>query len=117
VDAGTLVMGLPLYGRAWQDKRLATALRFTNVQDLLSETQSAVRYAPELGPSFEYEESVVVTVFYDDIRSLREKLALYQSRGIEAVSFWRVGQGPPELWSSIDAVGVEGAPATGDDGA
>lgn len=116
VDAGKLVMGLPLYGRAWQDKRLATALRFTNVQDLLSETQSEIRYAPEEGPSFEYEESVVVTVYYDDIRSIGEKLALYRDRGVAAVSFWRIGQGPPELWGSIGVVGMDRVPATGEGG-
>jgi spore germination protein len=106
VESGKLVMGLPLYGRAWQDKRLAKALRFENVQDLLTETQSAIRSAPELGPSFEYAESVVVTVFYDDLRSTMEKLELYRERGVSAVSFWRIGQGPPELWSAIDNKGV-----------
>jgi hypothetical protein len=41
-------------------------------------------------------------VFYDDNRTIREKLDLYRGRGIAAVAFWRIGQGPPELWNSID---------------
>jgi spore germination protein len=109
-----IVMGLPLYGRAWQDKRLATALRFQNVQDLVAEKQSTTEYSPELGPHFEYPEDVVVTVYYDDLRSLMEKLRLYRGRDIAAVSFWRIGQGPPDLWSSIDAAGAGAAPAAGD---
>jgi spore germination protein len=113
VENSKIVMGLPLYGRAWQDKRLATALRFENVQDIVAETNSAVSYAPESGPSFAYAENVVVTVFYDDIRSLMEKLRLYQARDIEAVSFWRIGQEPPELWNSIEAA-VEGASLAGE---
>jgi spore germination protein len=116
VDAGTLVMGLPLYGRAWQDKRLATALRFGNVQDLLTETQSEIRYSSEQGPSFEYEENVVVTVYYDDLRSIMAKLALYRDRGIGAVSFWRIGQGPPELWSSVGYTAPPEVPAAEDPG-
>ncbi len=117
VESDKLVMGLPLYGRAWQDKRLAKALRFENVQDLLAETQSAVRNASDLGPSFEYAENVVVTVFYDDLRSTMDKLLLYRERGVSAVSFWRIGQGPPELWSGIEHAGVGTVTAASDSGA
>jgi spore germination protein len=106
-----LVMGLPLYGRAWQDKRLAKALRFENVEDLLAEEAIAAGYTPELGAHFDYSEDVVVTVFYDDLRSIMDKLWLYRSRGIGSVSFWRVGQGPPQLWSSIGRDGTGTTPA------
>ena len=104
-----IVMGLPLYGRAWQDKRLARALRFRNVQDLVAQTGSTPSYASELGAWFEYSESVQVKVFYDDARTLREKLDLYRGRGVMAVAFWRIGQGPPELWSMLEQ---SDAPAT-----
>jgi spore germination protein YaaH len=109
-----VVMGLPLYGRAWQDKRLAKALRFENVEDLLAEETVAADYTPELGAHFEYPEDVVVTVFYDDLRSIMDKLRLYRSRGIGSVSFWRVGQGPPELWSSIGTPPPRDTSAEGD---
>jgi spore germination protein len=102
IPAGKIIMGLPLYGRAWQDKQLARALRFENVQDLVEQTGSEVGYESATGASFSYTETVVVSVFFEDARSLGEKLGLYQARGIPAVSFWRVGQGPPELWNSMD---------------
>jgi spore germination protein len=101
VPGDKLVMGLPLYGRAWQDKRLARALRFRNIQDIVAEKKSTPNYASELGAWFEYSENVVVKVFYDDSRTILEKLQLYRSKNIASVSFWRIGQGPPELWSSI----------------
>ncbi len=97
-----IIMGLPLYGRAWQDKPLARALRFENTRDLVAQTGGEVGYASETGPSFSYTESVVVNVFFEDARSLGEKLALYAARGVPAVSFWRIGQGPPELWNGMD---------------
>ncbi len=97
-----IVMGLPLYGRAWQDKKLARALGFKNVQDLVAEKNSRTNYESELGAYFEYSENVVVSVFYDDDRSLMEKLQLYRGRDISSVSFWRIGLGPPQLWTSID---------------
>jgi spore germination protein len=102
-ETGKIVMGLPLYGRAWQDKRLSRALRFKNVQDLVAETKSTPSYASELGAYFEYSENVVIKVFYDDTRTILEKLTLYEAKSISSVSFWRIGQGPPELWSSIES--------------
>jgi len=63
-------------------------------------------------------------VFYDDDRSIMEKLRLYRARDIGSVSFWRIGQGPPQLWSSIERADSKdapaaggGAPAAGDSGA
>jgi spore germination protein len=109
-----IIMGLPLYGRAWQDKRLARALRFRNVQELVAEKQGSTSYALELGAYFEYSENVVVKVFYDDERSLLDKLRLYRAREVDAVSFWRIGQGPPGLWGSIGSIGpVQEPPAGG----
>ena len=116
VGIGKLIMGLPLYGRAWQDKSLARALRFENVQSLVLEKNSATDYTPELGAWFEYSETVVVSVFYDDVRSIMDKLLLYRDRYITAVSFWRIGQGPPQLWDSI-AVAVAAPASTADQSA
>jgi spore germination protein YaaH len=58
-----------------------------------------------------------VTVFYDDHRTILEKLRLYRARGIDSVSFWRIGQGPPQLWSSIDAAATKEGPAAAGSGA
>ncbi len=102
VGSDKIVMGLPLYGRAWPDKRLARALRFKNVQDIIAEKNSTSSYASELGAYFEYSENVVVKVFYDDERSIMEKLQLYKAKSIDAVSFWRIGLGPPGLWNNIE---------------
>jgi spore germination protein len=105
--ADRAVMGLPLYGRAWPDKALSRALRFAGVQDLIAEKEAAPGYDPGQGPSFEYTESVTVRVFYDDERSLGDKLRLYKEKNVGAVSFWRIGQGPPGLWAGLE---LEGRP-------
>lgn len=110
IDA--IVMGLPLYGRAWQDRKLARALRFRNVQDIVAEKKTPTSYTSELGAYFEYSENVVVQVFFEDERSLLEKLRLYSDGGITAVSFWRVGLGPASLWQSIEIAGPASAPAS-----
>jgi len=110
IDREKMVMGVPLYGRAWQEKRLARALRFRNVQDIVAEKKTETKYSSELGAWFEYSENVVVKVFYDDERSLMEKLNLYKARNIDAVSFWRIGLGPQALWNSIETTGSAATP-------
>jgi spore germination protein len=102
VGSDKLIMGLPLYGRAWQDKRLSRALRFKNVLDIIAEKNSTSSYASELGAFFEYTENVVVKVFYDDERSIMEKLQLYRAKNVTSVSFWRIGLGSPGLWNIIE---------------
>lgn len=115
IENAKIIMGLPLYGRAWQDKKLAKALRFKSVQDILSEKQSQTSYSSDLGAYFEYSENVVVKVYYDDYRSLMDKLHLYKAKNVSAVSFWRIGQGPPELWSNIENSGSQTISARADD--
>jgi spore germination protein len=111
VPLDKIVMGLPLYGRSWQDKKLARALRFQGVQDLLTATNGTPDYTPEAGAHFEYSETVQVSVFYDDARTIQDKLRLYQRKKIRSVSFWRVGQGPPEVWDGIERAGAAAAAA------
>jgi len=99
-----IVMGLPLYGRAWQDKKVSRALGFEGIQNIMTEKKPAASYKSDLGPNFQYSENVNVTVYYDDVRSLREKLLLYQSRNVKSVAFWRIGLSPSDLWDSVGTV-------------
>jgi len=105
IETGKVVMGLPLYGRAWQDKRLAKALRFRNIQDLVVEKRKRPGYTSELGAYFDYSENVVIKVFFDDKRSMQDKLDLYSERNVSTIAFWRVGLGSPGLWSELEAIG------------
>jgi spore germination protein YaaH len=108
VPPGKLVMGLPLYGRAWQDRNMNRALRYRQVEELLRNGKKPSVSRTESGPHFEYEDTVKVTVFYDDADSLLRKMRLYREAGVRAVSFWRIGQGSRELWRHL-------VPETGDE--
>jgi len=96
-----LVIGLPLYGRAWQDRTLARALRNRHIDDLIESRKATPSYSPETGCYFEYDERVTVRVFYDDIESTRRKLELCRDKNIDAAAFWRMGQGSSGLWPHI----------------
>ncbi len=116
MDNAKIVMGLPLYGRAWQDKKLARALYYEGVQNIIAEKNIKTSYQSELGSFFEYSEKVVVKVFYDDLRSITEKLKVYASKNVGSVAFWRIGLGPPDLWDMLEnaqdaSTGLLGFPA------
>lgn len=95
-----LVMGLPLYGRSWQDREHSRALRYPQVREMLEKKRSA-RRLDDGAPGFRFEDRVSVRVYYDDVDSLHEKLSLYRVKGIGAVSFWRMGQESRELWDTL----------------
>lgn len=52
-------------------------------------------------PFFEYQQPATLKVFYEDVQSLSAKLTLYRNAGVEAAGFWRIGQGPHELWQRV----------------
>jgi spore germination protein YaaH len=93
-----LVMGVPFYGRAWTDKRLARAYKHSAVLEIIDE-QRIDDVERESGvPWFTYEEIVSVTLYYDDIVSLAARLSMYRDAGVLNVAFWRLGQEDPAVW-------------------
>ncbi len=96
-----LVMGIPLYGRAWQGKKINRAVTYHQAVELAKQSQDKNDRSVDRGPSFEYTEKVRVRVFYEDKASIHAKLRLYKSYNIPSVAFWRIGQGPRELWDTI----------------
>ncbi len=96
-----LIMGLPLYGRAWQEKRYDKALRFSHIEHILSNYNIAKTEDEEYGIRFEFEVPVRVIGYYENAASILAKLKVYASMGITGVSFWRVGQEDKNLWERI----------------
>jgi spore germination protein YaaH len=90
IPAEKLVMGLPLYGRAWQDRNYARALNRKLVSDIIAEVGAAPEYSSAQGSTFSYEKTVKVTVYFEDQRSIDEKLQLYR-KSVKGVAFWRIG--------------------------
>ncbi len=106
VPPDRLVMGIPLYGRAWQERKVNRAVTHRRAVELARRRLKKQAGPAEHGPSFEYVEQVTVKVFYEDTGSIHEKLRLYESHRVPAVAFWRIGQGPPGLWRTIVIGGV-----------
>lgn len=105
VHGNKVVMGLPFYGRAWQDVNFARSLKYRNVEDLAKQKDDIALLSRGY-PSFSYNENVKVSVYFENRLSIIEKLSMYKSKGIKSVGFWRIGQNPHDIWDYL-SVGDE----------
>lgn len=101
VPAEKLVMGFVVYGRAWREKVLKRpSMSHAETVALMSEVgKTASRDAD--GPHFTYQTPARMQVFFEDTRSLLEKLRRLESAGVMGATFWRVGLEPHDLWPHI----------------
>jgi spore germination protein YaaH len=96
-----LIMGIPFYGRAWGDFNPSRAYYYTGIERIMRE-QGKPEIRRENGiPTFDYQIPVSVTVYYEDDYSLATRMEMYQSLGVAAAGFWRLGQETPAVWKTV----------------
>ena len=94
-----LVMGPPLYGRAWYNRNESCSISAGQARILMSKKSAINEYTAENGIKITFRDSDVI-VFFDNIDSTKEKLTLYNAY-VDSVGFWRLGMDRPELWEEI----------------
>jgi spore germination protein YaaH len=95
-----LVMGLPLYGRAWYNRIESCSISAGQAGALMTKKSAVSGYSAESGIKITFRDSDVI-VFFDNVDATREKLLLYSSY-VDSVGFWRLGMDRPELWGEIN---------------
>ncbi len=109
VPADKLLLGIALYGREWTNNghRLeARTMPYPETRSLLDRLSLTPQWdETHRSPWFEYRTGGTVrSVWYENARSLHEKLKLlerYQLRGFAA---WRLGMEDPRIWSMVSAM-------------
>jgi spore germination protein YaaH len=96
-----LIMGLPFYGRSWGNIAPNRAFYHSGIERIIRE-QGVKDVNRENGiPTFKYNTSLLVTVYYEDAYSLSTRLEMYKKMGVSAAGFWRLGQESRAFWSVI----------------
>ena len=95
-----LVMGIPLYGRAWADANHHRALIYSTSQRLIENHNAEVRRENGI-PTFNYNVNIGVRVYFEDEYSLSSRMEMYKSMNVRAIGFWRLGQETPRMWNIL----------------
>jgi spore germination protein YaaH len=103
VPPAKLLLGLPLYGREWDETAHATTAHSLAYKDLkrFLEDPASDRQWDDLSRTtwFQlHEDEMLRTAWFDDARSLREKLKLVQLHHLRGYAAWRLGMEDPEFW-------------------
>jgi len=98
-----LVMGIPFYGRSWQEKSFNRSVRTGKLEELLSKENIVKEYSNETGNKITYRDTVDITVYCDNNHSIREKLLLFRKYA-DSVGFWRLGFEQRDIWNEIDII-------------
>jgi len=102
MDRDKIIFGIPFYGRSWQDKKNDRAFKNSSIGKILT-SRTDLRDLNTSYPSFTFEDTVTVSVYYENPDSILEKARIYKSLGIHSIGFWRLGQEDRNLWNMIHA--------------
>ena len=103
-----LLLGVPFYGRDWSvtdGGTLARSLTFKEATALREKIGTPQQWDERwCSPWFEYREgSAQHTVWFEDRKSLEEKLRLMRRLRLRGFAAWRLGAEDPEFWALEEA--------------
>ena len=97
-----VLLGVPLYGRAWGS--LGGAAAYSNVlYNALSIPGARVDYDFTTQTPFIVSPNSSLTTYFDDADSLARKIELVKTYGLAGIAAWRLGFEDPGFWSLFKA--------------
>lgn len=107
--ADKLLLGIALYGREWSDDGRTVQARtmpYPETQALLSRLSLTPRWdGSQRSPWFEFRTSGTSnSVWYENARSIQEKLGLLEQYRLRGFAAWRLGMEDPGIWSMVTAM-------------
>ena len=98
-----IYMGIPLYGYDWPENGAGKVIGYQRATELAQRHGAPLQWdATAHSTFFRYEtRGVRHTVYFEDPRSLRDKLDLALSKGIRGVALWEMNLSYPRVWEVL----------------
>jgi spore germination protein YaaH len=117
VPRAKLLLGIPFYGREWVSTSQGTSSRslaFQDVRGMLDRPEIKARWDERSRTGwFEYrDDSGLHTAWYEDSKSLNEKLQLMQEYQLRGFAAWRLGVEDAKFWSLAVLTRKSASPAS-----
>jgi hypothetical protein len=96
-----LIMGLPFYGRAWGESNPSRAIVYSTTESIIKQFGVTEIRREEGIPTFNYQVTIPVKVYYEDVYSLSARMEMYRSMNVAAIGFWRLGQETTAVWKFL----------------
>ncbi|MDR3599836.1 MAG: glycosyl hydrolase family 18 protein [Desulfosporosinus sp.] len=98
-----IYMGIPIYGYDWSERGGAVVVSYPRAIELALRYGAPLQWdARQHSTYFRYEtKGVHHTVYFEDPRSLKEKLDLALSKGIRGVALWEMNLSYPLAWEVL----------------
>lgn len=97
IPAEKINLGIPNYGYDWtlpyvRGESVATAVSLRRAVEIAIENDAVIQYDPvSMSPYFGYEkDGVIHEVWFEDVRSLREKFSLVTEYDLRGVVYWQI---------------------------
>jgi len=105
VPEDQIYLGIPLFGYDWNhdNDEAAAGLTYADVRSRINTYNVGEAWNNEFkSPYFNYDnEGDDHEVWYENARSVKEKINLAERTGLAGVSFWRLGGEDPEIWKAL----------------
>jgi len=102
IDTGKLLLGVPMYGYDWPlDKGKGKSVTYTRAMNLASRYQAEIQWDDVMqAPHFSYtdDNGVVHRVWFENVASIRAKVAVVRRFGIKGIGIWEMKLTFPDFW-------------------
>lgn len=101
-----IYMGIPLYGYDWSERGGAQVISYSRAVQVAQRFGAPLQWdATQHSAYFHYEtQGVRHTVYFENLRSLRDKLDLALEKGIQGVALWEMNLSYTDLWEVLQTV-------------
>lgn len=105
IPSKKLLLGIPGYGYDWASTGSKT-VTFKNADGLMASTSSkSVWDDNEKSPYFTYTRNGVKhTVWYEDVKSLSNKLPLVEKYNLGGIGIWKLGYDNDRFWEVVNSI-------------